>query len=227
MKNQWLEREIKENQQNHELFTHQRKEDLKIGRSLIEKESPQDILVELKKENILDKEMLYEFALELDENEKVWDHFVAIETMKATNQKYPGVDVSDLESEEFFLKGNNREAYLAVERDLITKEEVFETIEKLGVPNLRIHFFIDGCYSSYLTDALSAYLADNLAFHTMIYSDAAFYTCQVQPEGYSNKVWLWSVYDYVKFDRDNKGIQSSKMRTKKILPDKGTEKTYV
>lgn len=228
MINKNLERELKENKTNHEIFKNQKYADLKNVKKVLEiQNSTQDILIEFDNKMLNSICLLYCFSHDSYELKRIWEHFVSLEIMKELEKKYSIKSDHDLlEEEKYIRNGNvdNQEDYLAVEEILIDRNDILETIEGLNIPNLRLHVLIRGCKSAYLCDEISNYLADNLPFITMVYSDCPFYTVQVKPDNYKDKHYIWGVYDYIEFNEFSEGNHSSKIRRKKVLPDSSKQK---
>lgn len=228
MINKHLEKELKYNKKNHEIFQNQEYRDLKeITEVLHNQSNSNDLLVEFSPENHGRIPLLYTFPFDSYEHKRIWEHFIALEIMKNLTEKYQ-VDVGhNLKEEELLLQSGNidkQDNYLNHEENIVNRNDVLTTIKELNLPNLRIHFLIRWCKSSSLCDEISNYLEDNLPFITMVYHDFPFYTVQVKPDGYNERHWIWEVYDYIKFDELEQGVDSSKIRIKKILPEREKQK---
>lgn len=223
MINKFLERELKQNKTNHEIFKNQKYGDLRKVKEILEnKNSLQDILIEFDIDTINNVHLLYCFPYDSYDQKRIWEHFVSIEIMKKLEEKYLVNSDHDLsEEEKYILSGNidNTEDYLKVEEVLLNRNDVLETIKNLNLLDLRLHFLIRWCKSSCLCDEISNYLREDLPFVTMVYSDYPFYTVQVKPDGYKEKHYIWEVYDYIEFNEFNEGCSSNKTRRKKVLPD--------
>ena len=223
MINQYLEKELKYNKKNHEIFQNQEYRDLKEVAEILHTQSNfNDLLIDFSPENHGRIPLLYSFPYESYEHKRIWEHFIALEIMKNLTEKYQ-VDIGhNLKEEELLLQSGNidkKEKYLNQEENIVDRNDVLDTIKKLNIPNLRLHFLIRWCKTSPLCDEISNYLEDNLPFITMIYHDFPFYTVKIMPDGYEKKHWIWEIYDYIKFDGLKQGTDSRKARIKKVLPN--------
>lgn len=102
-----------------------------------------------------------------------WNHLVAIIFMKQLKEKYPveseHLDLLD-EEESYFTEKSFKE-YLEVESQLISREDIFKTIEDLNLEKpIRLHIVVKT--EPYgLNDEISYYLQNEYSFTTMVYSE--------------------------------------------------------
>ena len=111
---------------------------------------------------------------DLETRRAFWNHLVAILFMKQLKEKYPveneHLDLLD-EEESYFTEKSFKE-YLEVESQLISREDIFKTIEDLNLAKpIRLHI-VAKTEPYGLHDEISYYLQDEYPFTTMIYSES-------------------------------------------------------
>ena len=230
MINGYLERELKHNISNHEIFeclTKQDIQDLQKIKASLSDLPLNNILIEFDIERINNSKLLNMYPYNSTENKFIWDRFVAIQVLKAIRKKH-NEDISYLEEQEDIIYNSTDEKCL---------ETIFANsnagINSDGVKQLisitntvyRMHFIIKECKNKSLYEAVSSYLDSQAVI--MIYCDDKF-MIKVKPEGYRKAHWIWNVYDYMFFDGFNDGMESAKLRNEKVLSDnpKQMEKKY-
>lgn len=172
MINKHLERELRENTTDHEVFSEQNYEDIETAKKLLNQQvHTNDILVDF--DSILLRKLPISYFsrnLSMCDQKIKWEHFVAVEIMKRIKEKYKIETDHDLEAEEKYVYTSNEEDYLSVREILINRDDIIESLKDLKLPNLRIHFFIQSNHIQELIDEISTYLIEELPFSIMIYS---------------------------------------------------------
>ena len=101
-----------------------------------------------------------------------WNHLVAILFMRQLKKAYPSIQSDHLDlldEEESYFTEKEFEDYLEVESQLITREDIFKSIEDLKLPApVRLHIVVNAAHHS-LDDEISYYLQDSYPFTTMVY----------------------------------------------------------
>lgn len=218
MRNKYLERELTNNFSEHEIFENIEEKDMEETKRKIKCLPFANILVEFDMEKIKNSKLLNMYPQGSEESIKIWDRFVAIQIWKSFHKK------EENEQENIILNGTEEE-YLNNEETLPNSDgfKLWTSIVNMVV---RVHFVIKDCKNKDLYNAVCSYLDDKI-HATMIYCDSAF-VCKVKQDEYQEKQWLWNIYDYKIFDGFNEGMESAKIRARKILPDKPKQmvKTY-
>lgn len=219
--NSILLRELKTKEEVHEIFHRQTEHDLTELAKIIERDYPEDILLDFnleeywlkatpislnqgKKYSIGDKP---DYKLIRQEELKVLDHYVTLKILESLAQKDSILKVLfNIEDLEIFTSGNT-EKYEERKDSLYTSEEIKEILKCDEFAPSRVHFIMNGIKSCRLCDVISTYLDHDTPFTTRIYlSPNAFYTNQLDHNG--KKEWMWAVYDYIDFYGDQEGTKT-------------------
>lgn len=220
MINKYLERELKENFSSNEVFECLPKEDLEQIKNFLNQTPLADLLVEFDEEKLKNSKLLNLYPHDSEENIKIWEELVAIKILKAYLEKFKG-NTTDLAEQEEFIYNRTEEEYkmmLSANGNARINSDKIKSLIYMTNTAFRLNFVIKGCKNKSLYNAVSSYLDDKQPT-TMIYCNDNF-IFKVPSNEHSEKKWPWDVYDYIFFDKFNDGIESSKMRSNKVLNKK-------
>ena len=228
MNNNILLRELKNKEKVHEIFHRQTERDLTVLAKVIERDYPEDILLDFDPQeywmkvspiswNQANKYLVgdkKDYKLIKQEELKVLDHYVTLKILESLAQR-------DSELKVFFNKDNleiftsgNTEKYEERKDVLYTSEDIKEILKCDENAPSRVHFIMNGIKSNRLCDVISTYLDQDTPFTTRIYlAPNGFYTAQVEHNG--KKEYMWAVYDYIDFYDSQEGTQTRPYRKKK------------
>lgn len=202
MNNKYLERELKTNISNHELFECQTGDDLDNIKTFLEKRNLiTEIIVNFDTEKIENSLLLNIFPYESEENRLIWNQFVAIQIMKELKKELNLEVDKDLEEQETIIYKGSKEDYFNYEKNIPTSENIKMLINIVNTP-IRIHLILKWYTNKYLHNAISEYLEHDLKFNTMVYSDR-----------YLEKIEN-SKISYIKFNKLEEGININKEKQK-------------
>ena len=226
--NNILLRELKNKEKVHEIFHRQTEQDLTALAKVIERDYPEDILLDFDLQEYWDKATPIslnqgnkylvgdkkDYKLIKQEELKVLDHYVTLKILESLAQK-------DSELKVFFNKyyleiftSGNTEKYEERKDKLFTSEDIKEILKCDENAPSRVHFIMNGIRSNRLCDIISTYLDHDTPFTTRIYlAPNGFYTAQVEHNG--KKEYMWAVYDYIDFYDRQEGTQARPYRKKK------------
>ena len=228
MNNNILLRELRNKQKVHEIFHRQTEHDLKLLAKFIERDYPEDILLDFDSEeywtkgspiswNQANKYLVgdkKDYQLIKQEELKVLDHYVTLKILENLAQKDSELKVFFNKDDLEIFTSRNTEKYEERKDKLYTSEDLKEILKcDENVPP-RVHFIMNGIKSDRLCDVISTYLDYDTPFATRIYlAPNGFYTAQVEQIG--KKEYLWAVYDYLDFYDDREGTQARPYGKKK------------
>lgn len=207
MINKYLERELKENLLNHEIFEHQANEDLTSIRTFLDQGSSlTEIIVEFDGEKIANSKLLYTFPYDSYKNNLIWEQLVAIQIMKQLGNKLNKNFRSNLCEMESLIYESTKEDYLIYKDKLPTREDIMRIIGSSNTV-IRLHFIIQYLHSDSLCDELSKYITGYYPI-TMIYSDCEFYTESVRVQNHEPKISIYDACNYFLFREFEEGENS-------------------
>ena len=202
MNNKYLERELKTNISNHELFECQTGDDLDNIKTFLEKRNLiTEIIVNFDTEKIENSLLLNIFPYESEENRLIWNQFVAIQIMKELKKELKLEVDKDLEEQETIIYKKSKEDYFNYEKSIPTSEDIKMLISIVNTP-IRIHLILKWYSNKYLHKEILEYLKNNLNFNTMVYSDRYFE--EIENDEIS----------YIKFNKLEEGININKEKQK-------------
>ena len=228
MNNNILLRELKNKEKVHEIFHRQTERDLTVLAKVIERDYPEDILLDFDPQeywmkvspiswNQANKYLVgdkKDYKLIKQEELKVLDHYVTLKILESLAQRDSELKVFfNKDDLEIFTSGNT-EKYEERKDVLYTSEDIKEILKCDENAPSRVHFIMNGIKSNRLCDVISTYLDQDTPFTTRIYlAPNGFYTAQVEHNG--KKEYLWAVYDYIDFYDSQEGTQTRPYRKKK------------
>ena len=228
MNNNILLRELKNKEKVHEIFHRQTERDLTVLAKVIERDYPEDILLDFDPQeywmkvspiswNQANKYLVgdkKDYKLIKQEELKVLDHYVTLKILESLAQRDSELKVFfNKDDLEIFTSGNT-EKYEERKDVLYTSEDIKEILKCDENAPSRVHFIMNGIKSNRLCDVISTYLDQNTPFTTRIYlAPNGFYTAQVEHNG--KKEYMWAVYDYIDFYDSQEGTQTRPYRKKK------------
>ena len=170
--------ELNNNFEKNELFFGYPTSTIDAVKEALKNTNDNDIVVELNKETLerLDKHACpYGNMCRLhmyygtDERVMFWNHLIALLIMKQLENQYHFNCGHDLDEEEKYFTEKTYEEYAKVADTLVTREDVFKTIQSLCLNNPRLHIL--SRYSLGEESEIDNYLQDEYPFVTMVYSD--------------------------------------------------------
>ena len=228
MNNNILLRELKNKEKVHEIFHRQTERDLTVLAKVIERDYPEDILLDFDPQeywmkvspiswNQANKYLVgdkKDYKLIKQEELKVLDHYVTLKILESLAQRDSELKVFfNKDDLEIFTSGNT-EKYEERKDVLYTSEDIKEILKCDENAPSRVHFIMNGIKSDRLCDVISTYLDQDTPFTTRIYlAPNGFYTAQVEHNG--KKEYMWAVYDYIDFYDSQEGTQTRPYRKKK------------
>lgn len=228
MNNNILLRELKNKEKVHEIFHRQTERDLTVLAKVIERDYPEDILLDFDPQeywmkvspiswNQANKYLVgdkKDYKLIKQEELKVLDHYVTLKILESLAQRDSELKVFfNKDDLEIFTSGNT-EKYEERKDVLYTSEDIKEILKCDENAPSRVHFIMNGIKSNRLCDVISTYLDQDTPFTTRIYlAPNGFYTAQVEHNG--KKEYMWAVYDYIDFYDSQEGTQTRPYRKKK------------
>ena len=228
MNNNILLKELKNKQKVHEIFHRQTERDLTVLAKVIERDYPEDILLDFDPQeywmkvspiswNQANKYLVgdkKDYKLIKQEELKVLDHYVTLKILESLAQRDSELKVFfNKDDLEIFTSGNT-EKYEERKDVLYTSEDIKEILKCDENAPSRVHFIMNGIKSNRLCDVISTYLDQDTPFTTRIYlAPNGFYTAQVEHNG--KKEYMWAVYDYIDFYDSQEGTQTRPYRKKK------------
>ena len=226
--NNILLRELKNKEKVHEIFHRQTERDLTVLAKVIERDYPEDILLDFDPQeywmkvspiswNQANKYLVgdkKDYKLIKQEELKVLDHYVTLKILESLAQRDSELKVFfNKDDLEIFTSGNT-EKYEERKDVLYTSEDIKEILKCDENAPSRVHFIMNGIKSNRLCDVISTYLDQDTPFTTRIYlAPNGFYTAQVEHNG--KKEYMWAVYDYIDFYDSQEGTQTRPYRKKK------------
>lgn len=206
MKNKYLKIELEKlvlDISGHQIFENVDEQDLEELKEKIKQFPFTNIVIEFDMEKINNSKLLNMYPYGSKESIEIWDRFVAIEISKILH---------NVDNKENCIYNMTEREYLEEKDNLVTSNHVKFFISIVNMP-IRIYFIIKGCKNKVLYSAISSYL-DEQVHETMICCDDKFI---LKAKDENKEEWLWNLYDYKFFDGFNDGMESSKMRSNKVL----------
>ena len=102
------------------------------------------------------------------EHEVFWNHLIALLFMQQLKDRYHMETSHNLLEEEKYFTEKNYGEYLEIEKQLLSREDVLETID--NIDPLRVHIIVK-CGISGVDNEIGHYLQDKYAFITMVYTE--------------------------------------------------------
>ena len=200
MDNKYLENEIKNNHESHEVFKRQRHSDLDKITDYTDKN---DIVLNITVNNIVP------FISKSDNREKenYWNHSVSLILMNELNYRYGIKTNHDLEEEKRIITRADNNEYNRLDSIVINRDDVIETIRNLNLDNPRFHIILNYINKDEIWTELFNYFQDDLPFITMIYSDNDI-------PGMVDKEYNELNYEYIIFDKEDDGIVNHPLKAK-------------
>ncbi len=153
-----------------EVFKHQRHETLNGIEELIEKLPKKEILFELDLNQIMSFSKLRNNIKDDDRNYDIfWNHVISLLFMTDLYEKYFIETKHDLEDERKLLSRDNVDEYFNREWSLVTRDDVFEAIDELTLKNPRVHIILKYVNNDNVLDEVLTYLDGDIP--VKIYSD--------------------------------------------------------
>ena len=174
MNNKYLERELKENIVDCEIFECQTYHDLdNIKNFLKQNQLLTEVIVEFDIDKIKNSTLLHLFPYESQENQLIWNQFVAIQILKELNNQLNIANNSDIEEQEHLIYNEREDGYLNYKKRIPTIDDVKKIISKNKTP-IRLHLLLKWTNDKDLYRTVVEYLTNNIYFNTMIYSNSYF-----------------------------------------------------
>lgn len=211
--NEILEREFQNNYSIHEVFEYQSVSTLESVIKKINQSEKNEILLQININNMMPFYKLKATLKNNDQEErKFWNHLISILFMTQLEEKY-GVDsLHNIEVEKKLMTREPFENYSKYENIIINRNDVIESIKKMNLDGLRLHFIIRSFNDECIWKELVHYLGDKLPFVTMIYSDGNMPAWRIDSE---EEKELTDLYKFKSFDGLEEGIASDKLLTDK------------
>lgn len=211
--NEILEREFQNNYSIHEVFEYQSVSTLESVIKKINQSEKNEILLQININNMMPFYKLKSTLKNNDQEErKFWNHLISILFMTQLEEKY-GVDsLHNIEVEKKLMTREPFENYSKYENIIINRNDVIESIKKMNLDGLRLHFIIRSFNDECIWKELVYYLGDKLPFVTMIYSDGNMPAWRIDSE---EEKELTDLYKFKSFEGLEEGIGSDKLLTDK------------
>lgn len=204
MNNKYLERELKENIVDCEIFECQTYHDLdNIKNFLKQNQLLTEVIVEFDIDKIKNSILLHLFPYESKENQLIWNQFVAIQILKELKNKLNIANNSDIEEQEYLIYNEREDSYLNYKKRIPTIDDVKKLISKNKTP-IRLHLLLKWTNDKDLYRTVVEYLTNNIYFNTMIYSNSYFKEFETKDE-----------INYLKFTKFEEGYYINNQKVKK------------
>ena len=199
MKNKILEKEIADNTQINEIFTHQSARDLEKTALYIKENYPQDLCVHFS--SFMWGHLPRLLSTYPQHHLVIWEQYVASKVLEQLQSQYSRSEQSFLNLRDQDLEDLKQLMFLSQD------EAAFKLLRVDQAQSRRIHFVMNGINDETLCQAISSYLSDDIPQTTMIYTNSDIYL--------QDKSSCWDEYDYVVFDGSKEGVPSQ-YRSQKI-----------
>ena len=189
MDNEILKEELFKNNTEHEVFKRQKHSTLNEVVKHVKEYNGRNFLVELNINSIVP----FINRSDLKDQDDYWEHVVSLLFMNELDYRYNIKSNHSLDDEKRILSRGSKEEYNKYEEALLDRNDVIESINNVGIEYPRLHIIIEYINNDNIWNELVNYLANDLPFATMIYTDG-----EMPPIMDENR--------YVLFDKENEGI---------------------